>query len=291
MLKSVNTTESLNTTVIVDCLHFPVTTWMLTTFTTINIFFLLPLYILVIVLGCQRRWKQEFAFTASSHSDVFTYNMIAMEVVQVQACVCLCIFKYLDLPLIMMQTLSMLFKTFCVKILFHMLTCIELFTAVVYPVTYLRLKNSLGVKIRNVAIGCVWLLCFFWVMSGFQKHIQAMQVFYFSLIALVLSVVSFCCISVLCTLKSPGPGHHIGVHERVDQSKLRAFYNIATIMAVLWLSLGGVLVFDALEASMALHGHAGCVPALCAGFLSLPGSLVLPILFLQRAGKLQLGKN
>lgn len=168
-----------------------------------------------------------------------------------------------------------------------MLACIELFIAVVHPVTYLRLKGPRGVRIRNIAIICVWLLCVALVISGLLKLFNSFTTLYFCIMTLVLVVVSICCLAVLWTLKRPAPGNPI----RVDQSKLRVFHAIATITAVLGVSLGGVSVCNAFKASHEQNLNDGCIPTLCAAWMSLPCSLVLPIMFLQRTGKLQCHRN
>ncbi|KAI9531410.1 hypothetical protein NQZ68_041621 [Dissostichus eleginoides] len=86
--------------------------------------------------------------------------------------------------------------------LFHLLTCVERYLAVVHPITYLGLRQGGGVRIRNISIG----------------------------------------ISVLYVLKRPGPGEVGGNRKRVDQSKQRAFYTILSITGVILLRFGGNLI-------------------------------------------------
>jgi len=103
------------------------------------------------------------------------------------------------------------------------------------------------------------------------------------LVFLIL-VVSFCSLSVLWVLIRPGPGEDGRDRQHADQSKRRAFHTITVIMGVLWLRFAGVL-------AAVLISNTKHIPSLCAvgssvAWLTMPGSLVLPLLFLHRAGKL-----
>ncbi|KAK2899526.1 hypothetical protein Q8A73_012655 [Channa argus] len=87
-----------------------------------NIFLLLPLSLHVLFLGLQRWWHQR-SFATTSHSDILTYHSAAMELI----CV--------------------------LGTSIHILTCVERYLAIVHPVIYVGLRQSRGVRIRNVSIG------------------------------------------------------------------------------------------------------------------------------------------
>lgn len=258
--------------------------WTFTAFAVTHIFLLLPLLGFVLFSCCQRRL--ESSSSTSSHSDVFTYNMVAMEMIQILANTCFCINIFPDfiVPWVFEFSLNVIFVTSNVKHEFQMLTCVELYFAVVFPITYLRHKTSTGVTIRNIGIGFVWLNCILWAVLTFQSisNFDPLTL-YFLHIAGLLFVICFCCISVLWTLKQRGQTRD---REQVDQSKLRAFYTILVIITVLFLSLGGVLVCQAINNSIGQKEDNECFSAQCAEWMSLPSSFVLPLLFLQRAGKL-----
>ncbi|XP_034722294.1 uncharacterized protein LOC117941363 [Etheostoma cragini] len=212
--------------------------------------------------------------------------MAAVELISFLGCCFFCCVFYSDLQGMKLAGFYALHIIFPGQILFHVLTCVERYLAVVHPVTYLGLKQSGGVRIRNVSCGCVWLLCVGWsgVLAVFRPFIPVLP--FLSLLIFSLLVVSFCSLSVLCVLIRPGPGKVGGDRERVDQSKQRAFCTIMAILVVLLLmfavSLGGCALYTA-----SILSYTGtCVALASALWLNLPSSLVLPLLFLHRAGKL-----
>ncbi|KAK7910075.1 hypothetical protein WMY93_014759 [Mugilogobius chulae] len=91
-----------------------------------------------------------------SHSDVFTFHMMAIEMLTTVAAV---LFMYgLSTKMEELTITAGLIFTFCStgQIYFHSLTCVERYLAVVHPITYLRLKKRGGVTIRNISIGVAW---------------------------------------------------------------------------------------------------------------------------------------
>ncbi|XP_056225891.1 uncharacterized protein LOC130164919 [Seriola aureovittata] len=200
---------------------------------TFNFVLLLPLFTFVLYMGYQR------SLSKSSHSDVFTYNVVALETLSILGFFCYCGGALADSMIAVLVGSCMFSITSAGQNLFHVLTCVERYLAVVHPVTYLGLRQSGGVRIRNISIGCVWLICF-GTLSGFIlldrsfTGVAASCLLVFSLI-----VVSFCSLSVLCVLIGPGPGDVGGDRERVDQTKRRAFYTITVIMGALVLRFMG----------------------------------------------------
>lgn len=258
--------------------------WFVTAFASVNIFLLLPLYVFVLTVACQR-WRQPGSPSTSIQSDVFTYHMVAMEMLQVLGCFCFCVGAIMGLPQIFVNSFQVMDTAWNVKLQFHMLTCVELYLAVVHPVTYLRFKDSVGVRIRNIGAGFAWLLLIVWGILSYLSDSVITMFLRLSLDGLVLILVSFCYISILWTLKRPGPGDRAKYRDRVNQSKQRASHIITVIMVVLWLSLGGALVCDVLLQS-AVMNELDDIPKPWSLWFSVPGSLVLPVLYLQRAGKL-----
>lgn len=176
--------------------------------------------------------------------------------------------------------------------MFHILTCIEHYLAIVHPITYLHLKHESEVRIRNISTGCVWLLSFGWlaVLNVFSYEVAF--ILYLCIMAFQLMIISFCSISVLHALKCPGPGEVGGVSsKRADQSKQRAFYTILAIMGVLLFKFVGNLIGNLVFTSTAGAFINYCVSFMSLFWLDLPSSLLLPLLFLHRAGKLQCCKQ
>ena len=251
----------------------------------ITILLLLPLCSLVFYLGLKRRCSTSAAET--SHSDVFTYNMVAMEMSNISGCLILfCGLCLEDLHVLFVGQISISFSWFG-ETFFHLLTCLERYLAVVHPVTYLSLRGERGIRIRNVCIGCVWLICCVSI-GRFRVKSSVLLVMDLFFLIFCLIVISFCSLSVICTLVRPRPGEQGGDRVRVNQSKKRACYTIMAILGVLvlrcvanmllWVNY---LIFEDNECSLLLFGV----------WLYIPSSLVLPLLFIHRAGILACCKN
>ena len=251
------------------------------------ILLLLPLCIFVLYLGLQR-WCQQSstssAASTNSHSDIVTFHMVVMELI------CFLGFNFCIYAVYVenYKMLSVGFVIWCfawyVQNSLHILTCVERYLAVVHPVTYLNLKGQRGVRIRNICIGCVWLLSF--AMSYLPDDLTL--VFDLGLMIFSLIVVSFFSLSVLCVLIRPGPGEQGGDRTIVDQSKRRAFFTIVAILGVLLVRCFVILVRTVFYL---LDQSEGCVLIVAEVWFTLPSSLVLPLLFLHRAGKLACCKN
>lgn len=244
----------------------------------INIF-ILPLYLCVFLVSYQR-WKK---CRIASHSDICTIHMCIQEVL-----VFFGFLLYVCAPYIRVSQLGH-YGTFIMALmapgttLLHLLTCVERYLAVVYPVTYRGLKQKAGVKIRNLSIGCIWLLCLsltclfdaFWVYT------------YFLLVLLAISLlfVSFCSFSILVILMRPRPSGDVSRNTwQVDRKKRRAFNIVMLIGGVLLLKFMSAMitqVFYVKYLNVCPHELMWCL-----NWLNLPSMLLLPLVFLHRAGKL-----
>ncbi|XP_024144242.1 uncharacterized protein LOC112156247 [Oryzias melastigma] len=253
-----------------------------------NSILFLPLCSLVIFVGCQRWRKRHHASSEATHPlDIFCYHMVAMDTMGSLAGACLCIgFNISDLHSFMVGSWSMFYILSCGKIQFLMLTCVEFYLAVVHPVLYRSLRSPSGVRIRNFCVAWVWFLCALCGVISSFSDLSMIQNLFFFLVGFVLAVVLFCCLSVLWTLR------HQKVKDRVDPSKKKAFLSIVFILMVIWLCLIALLVFQVLDVSFNTNNL--CVSTSFMYFFTLPCSLVLPLLFLQRAKelpKLSLGRR
>lgn len=243
----------------------------------------LPLFILVLYLGCQQLKKQRSVPPAgsTSHSDIFTYNMVVMEMISILANSSYCYGTFVGLKNAQTIGLYMFSIISPGQTLFHLLTCVELYLAAVHPVTYLGLRHAGGVQIRNISTGCVWLFSigslYLWSLS-----LTFNLVYQFLFIVFASAVVSFCSLSIYCILIRPGPGDVGGNRKRVDQSKQRASYTIMVIMGALLLRFMGNLVFSWIYASDAIPIIDSCSLMWCVALFSVPSAPVLPLLFLQR---------
>ena len=248
--------------------------------------FIFPLCIFVLYIGFQR-WRHQRSVStgqATSHTDVLTYHAIAVDSFAVLGTVSYIVGVYNHMDTVVMIGVMLFCMVFPGHTLLHSLTCVEPYLAVVHPVTFLRLKQSLGVRIRNITLGCVWLLCFGWIGVTIH-HLPDFPVLpLLCLLSISVVVVLFFFFSVLKVLTRPGPGD--GPRERVDQSKLRALHIITAIVGVLLLRFVSLMFSVGLFNFMSSNLHIQCILIDCGLILALPSSLVQPLLFLHRAGKL-----
>ncbi len=251
-------------------------------FTFTNIL-LLPLYILVLHLGLQR-WRRQRSSTMMSHSDLITYNMIATELLSIFGFILICCSYPTDLPQMMLLGIYLLSMKLFGQLLFHPLTCVERYLAVIHPITYLSLRTAKGIRVRNIVICCVWLACLAWPSLVFMLAISSINTLYVCVAASAIIVISFSSLSVLGVLIRPGPGGRD--RQQVDQSKLKAFYTIMAISGVLLVRFGGSILSSVLYDLPVLDRGERCGVRLSVLWFSLPCSLVSPLLFLHRAGKL-----
>ncbi|XP_024858245.1 uncharacterized protein LOC112449858 [Kryptolebias marmoratus] len=247
---------------------------------------LLPLFLLILLMGLQWWRSRRSAGTKMSHSDFFTYNMMVPEIICVVGSVVFVLGSNSNKELLVLLGLFM----FCIilpgQTLFHVLTCVDRYLAVVHPVPYMHRKDTLGVRIRTISTVCVWLLSALWVgiMKLYLPDFPTIPFFCF--LGVCIWIIFFCCLSVLCALTRPGPGGAEDHRGQVDQSKRRAFDLILAITVTLHLRFVGLMVSFGLKNSILINLERFCAVLGSGIFLTLPSSLVLPLLFLHRAGKL-----
>ncbi|KAM8898514.1 uncharacterized protein AB9W97_009384 [Spinachia spinachia] len=262
------------------CIHSTSCSISIIASTICSLLLVLPPCVYVVYLGLKRRRSG----TAASHSDVFTYHMVAIELINFGGFI-LCSCGVFGGPIELITVSMIIFSiNTCGQQLFHTLTCVERYVAVVHPVAYLRLRNQMGATARDVSIGCVWLLCFAYtliVLWGISSNIVSCCLTLFNFV-----VVSLCSLSVLCVLIGPRPGERGEGRQQVDRAKKRAFYTITAILGVLLLKFGATVASTGAYFSTMASESDWWNLWLSFSWLSLPSSLVLPLLFLHRAGKL-----
>lgn len=262
---------------------------MITTITVSSILLLLPLCIFVLYLGYQR-WRQQYWGTMS-HSDLLTHNMVTIELIKILGTTLTSFGVHTDHRVVSTLGIILWSVDLSGQLFFHFLTCMEHYLAVVHPITYMRLRTANGIRVRNISIGCIWMLCC--ALSGFGSVIdyRTVIILCFCLFTFALIIISVCSISVLHVLINSGTGEGGGDAQRVNKSKLRAFYTIIAILVVLVLRSGGSISTVALYETLQLGKSERCGVFLSLLWFSLPSSLVSPMLFLHRAGKLVCFKN
>lgn len=272
---------------IFNCLNYTTVALFVTIFNITSIVLLLPLLILVLYGGLQQQ-RQQRSNRTSRHSDFFTYHMVAIELVGILGSVAILCGIFTDNKPMKIAGIYLFTFNLPGETLFHLLTCIERYVAVIHPITFRRLKEAKAIKIRNVVIFCTWLLCSLEI--GFLAAHGMIPIILIAFgTCLNVGIASFCSVSVLHALIGPGPRERY--REQADQSKSRAFYTIMAILGVLLLRFGGhVLIFIAFflqQVSMTEQ----CIVVISGLWFGFPSSLILPLLFVHRAGKLYCCRN
>ncbi|MEQ2241609.1 hypothetical protein ILYODFUR_027008 [Ilyodon furcidens] len=251
----------------------------------IRVILLLPLSTFVLYLGLQN-WRQHRSFKTASHFDIITYHLAFMELLWVLGYIWQMCAQYYYFTALSSVTVFLTSNVFYGEILFHTLTCAEYYIAVVLPITYLRMKSTHGLWIRTISIICVWLLSFGMSSLSLVQLYKFANILLLCLLGFAIIVTSFCSSSVLYALIHPGPGEKGVKKGLADQSKQRAFHTITIISCIQWLWFLGLLVSKAMGEIPWLSSAVSCLVMVSLGFCNLPCCLVLPMMYLQRAGKL-----
>lgn len=280
-----SSTNSSQELLLSSCFNTAPSSSIFATFTITNILLLLPLSIYILHTGFQR-WRKDGSSGPMNPTDVFTYHMVAMELFGISGSVVCSCGAFLDHPMMLWVGCNMFAIVSCIKMFFHVLTCVERYVAVVHPITYMSLSKDGGIIMRNISIGCVWLICAGLVALKIAIFQNFIVILFFCNLVLSLVVSSFCSISVLRVLLRLGPAEEGSNAGKVDKMKQRAFVTITAIMAVLLMRFTGNLVCLALASSSLLSHAVGCVVRAMGIWFCLPSSYVLPLLFLHRAEKI-----
>lgn len=247
---------------------------------------LLPLFALVIYMG-HRQWREKSSVgrATTSHSDLFTYNILPMELFSILANGCN-VYLMLNRQTTTLSKVSraLTFLSVSGQNAIHLATCVEHYVAVLHPVTYLQSKKPRNIRIRNISFLCFWV----WLIGGslsletVDLRLDSSLIITLILFGLQISVIAFCSISILCSLTGPGPGDAHRGRMTVDLRKKRAFYTVTTIMGALLIRFFGII----LQVVCILWMNNNCLFQILFMWFGLPSSLVQPLLFLHRAGKL-----
>lgn len=272
---------STNRDILRECLFFPTGFAIMTSFTVTLFFILLPLFLFVIYLGLQQ-WLQQHPAKSMSHSDVFTFNMIIIELINVFGSIIICVGTYTYTPEMITLGSYIFAFNFHGQIFFHLLICLERYLAVVHPITYLTLRKEKGIKIRNIFIVCVWVMCFA-SLSILGLNDGSEDILLNSIILPTLLIMIFCNLNILMVLIRPHPGNR---HcQKVDKSKMISFCIIFVIMIVLLLRFGWDLFSVRLICIFKFHWEQLCIILMSTLWTSIPSSMVLPLISLYRARK------
>lgn len=237
-------------------------------------------HLIVILYVVLQRWWQQYPAPAS-HSDCIIFNMVIIELLSVFTTISFCIAYYTQLHIVMIVTSQLCFILICGQISFHILACLERYLAVVHPVIYMHPKKS---TIRGISILSSWLFNIGLVFFINNEDFSIIIILYFVKLTFCLIVVSFCSIAVLRVLRRPLEGREM--KERVDQTRQKAFNTILAIMITLLIRFCGNLILISIFSSPVFNTTLQCRLIYSSFWFGLPSSLVLPLIFLHREGKL-----
>lgn len=172
------------------------------------------------------------------------------------------------------------------RLLFHCLTCVEQYVAVMHPLIYLNLKTERGVLVRNSVIAFVWLVSMLNFVFSYLYSDNIPTIPYLLLCAAGLAVISYCSLSVLHALAHPGLREVSGNRRKVDKVKKRAYVTIAAIAGAMYVKYIGTVTCLALHTSPVLGYTKGCMVLMLTFWFCVPSSVCMPLLFLYRQGKI-----
>lgn len=237
----------------------------------------------VLYIAFQQCRKEHSHSSTTAQSDVFTFNMAAIQMVGVlgTSINTLSVHVWPDLPKvgIWLQSIMTIGQT-----LLHVLACFERYLAVVHPISYLHLKKN-GTIMRNISIVVVWLF------SIGMVCVQHYKIHVFGLLAIIFigilsfMLVLFFCASVLYVLICPGPGESSGGRKHIDQSKRSAFHTVAAITIALMFMFIPVFVLYMVYLFGHLNESELCLFGATILWIYFPSILVMPVLFLYHQTK------
>ncbi|XP_019718769.1 uncharacterized protein LOC109511868 [Hippocampus comes] len=250
-----------------------------------NVFNLLtlPLFFNVLYIAYRqtRRRRSAAAFPSSSgpavsHSDMFTFHMAAMDVIGALASLLRLYGLLANKYKVIAYAFYIFYFMWYGEVMFHSLTCLDRYLAAVHPITYMGLRQGWALKLRSVVIASVWLIS---SISTYLAYVQYSSIVAIVFLTLILIVIAFCSLSVLCVLIRKGPGSQSA--SRMDPNKRRAFKSILIILTVLLLRYTWSLTTSVYGVIVSFN-HVYCLFAVVELVAWVPGTLVLPVLFLYK---------
>lgn len=222
-----------------------------------------------------------------SHFDYYTYMMAATELVGIFGAALHIVSTVLRNMELMFWGIVIFSFSWGVQMILPVMICLDRYQAVVFPITYVRLRQRAGLRIRNISTAVILLLCTA-NMLLVKAQMTHSQISIVQACASMLCVVTvcFCSVSVLCVLIQPAPGAGGVDRAQVDPLKRKAFNVIVIIMGVLLFKFAGNLSCLIVSSLPQTADSLQCVIRASQMVFNLPSSLVLPLLFLHRNGKL-----
>lgn len=259
------------------------------TYSIMSLVLLSPVLILVLYLGLQQWRQQQRSASADgtlTNSDVFTLHLAIVELFGIfgSLLISIGIFKK-DKTLVMVGSWPF-DLTWYSETSFHVLTSMECYLAVVYPIRYQSLRRERRITIRNVSIVCAWLLSV--VETSLIKLCEIFLFVDIFLFTLIFLIASYCSFSVLYILGKKLREQR-GNKDWVCRRKLTAYYTVLAMLLVLLLRFTIDLIWTNVD--LFLQSQQICGVVVFQTWLNLPSRLALPVRFLHRSGILEYHKS
>lgn len=270
------------------CMSSPPGRYTILGFAITSCLLVLPFCLLVLCQALQR-CREQRSNTVISNFHLFTYHLAAIEIMGILGHIIFFCGTKTNLSMLMTMGIVFFLITSAGQMLFHFLTSMERYLAVIHPITYRTLKKARVIVIRNVTISFAWALSVAAPFFTFSKG-PAPIMFMTAMVMLYFIVFLFLSLSVVCALPDKGPRKELGTSGRLGR-KLRAFYTILVILGVLFVRFTGHMGLVVFVIFTFLGKTGPCAFILSEFWFGLPSSLVLPLLFLHKAGKHQCCKR
>ncbi|XP_029905356.1 lysophosphatidic acid receptor 4-like [Myripristis murdjan] len=215
--------------------------------------------------------------------EFFSLNLTVSELLFGLSSICAFIYLFHKSVSVFVANVFFSIFLFMGRPLFQTCICVERYIAVVHPVLFLQLKT---LKYRVVCCAAVWLLvlgaCIMQVLM--LNNLILTQCCCIGVYLLLFSVKLFCCLSVLRTLRKPGPGTGGRDKEGSDKVKMKSF------KVLLIITVSTVLTYLPFIITFTLYGYISQEQffasfGICTCFAMMTG-IVHPFLYLHRMGKL-----
>lgn len=258
---------------------------MIMSTTIASLIFFLPVYIFILHLGFKQWWQQHPNATATSNFDLFTYHLVLVELLSILSTLFTCCGVCIKSSELLGAGVYLLILTSAGQTLFHVLTCLDRYVAIVHPITYRSLKGQRWVRARKVVNTSAWLLSILLTVISFEVDTNNSGFLMYLIFAFQLFLIAAFSLSVLWVLIRPGPGEGARGRQHIDQSKLRAIYIITAIMGVLVSKQSWAFISSSLINSNNHSNSTKCVSVSVTYWINVPSSLMVPLLYLQRRVK------
>lgn len=252
--------------------------YVILSFAITSCLLVLPFCLWVLFQGL-RRWREQRSNTVTSNFHLFAYHLAVIEIMGIVGHIVFFCGAATDVSILMAVGVVFFLFTSAGQMFFHFLASVERYLAVLHPITYRALRKAKANRIRIASMSFAWIVSFAAPFFTFVNS-PAPVMFMASVVVLYFIAFLFLSFSVVFALTT----------ERFGP-KLRAFHILLVILGVLFVRFSGHLVLVVFVFFSFLGRSGLCSFILSELWFGLPSSLVLPLLYLNKAGKLHCCKK